>query len=105
MDLSFSRRRKATPRVGTPDLDGMLSAAAARQAASPTGRAAARLGHGSASAHAEDPLIDLFAASGQETVHPPHAASFSPHLPPTLAAASDAIVTADDPPLNQSQSS
>jgi hypothetical protein len=62
MDLSFTKRRKGAPIAGTPDLQSLLSAAAARQSSSPTARAAASKTSAPRTGPPEDPRVDLFAA-------------------------------------------
>ena len=77
MDLSFARRRKAQPRAGTPDLQSLLSAAAARQSASPTARAAARSGAAGGHHAIDDPRVELFAPQGTASTARVGVASFA----------------------------
>ncbi|AYJ86289.1 hypothetical protein D3Y57_10350 [Sphingomonas paeninsulae] len=76
MDLSFTRRRKGAKVAGTPDLQSLLSAAAARQSASPTARAAASADHEARVVPQDDPRISLFAADRPQ-LGPSSSASFS----------------------------
>jgi hypothetical protein len=62
MDLSFTRRRTGAAVAETPDLRILLSAAAARQSASPTARAAASTDGDARIVSHDDPRISLFAA-------------------------------------------
>jgi len=64
MDLSFARRHKAPLRVGTPSLQVLLSAAAARQSLSLTARAQMRESLHRGDATHGDPRIALFAGEG-----------------------------------------
>jgi hypothetical protein len=70
MDLSFTRRRKGAPNAGTPDLQSLLSAAAARQSSSPTAKAAGPTDHSPRNTTTEDPRIDMFAAESESRPHP-----------------------------------
>jgi hypothetical protein len=82
MDLSFTRRRKGTKVAGTSDLPGtpnlqsLLSAAAARQSASPTARAAAATDSEPSIVSLDDPRIGLFAGDLPQS-GPASSASFS----------------------------
>jgi hypothetical protein len=66
MDLSFNRRHKRVPSDGTPDLQSLLSAAAARQSSSPTARAAAAKTKATPANAKENPRVDLFAAENHQ---------------------------------------
>jgi hypothetical protein len=82
MDLSFTRRRKGAKVAGTLDLPGtpnlqsLLLAAAARQSASPTARAAAATDSAPSVVALDDPRIGLFAGDLSES-GPASSASFS----------------------------
>jgi hypothetical protein len=82
MDLSFTRRRKGAKvggsldLSGTPDLQSLLSAAAARQSASPTARAAASSEQDARIVSQDDPRVGLFAADRPQS-GPARSASFS----------------------------
>jgi hypothetical protein len=77
MDLSFTRRRKGKPIEGTPDLQSLLSAAAARQSSSPTARAATATDDESRIVSHDDPRIGMFAAERQQPGTVSCSASFS----------------------------
>lgn len=93
MDLSFTRRRRgksgagpgAGPFDGTPDLQSLLSAAAARQSASPTARAATMTDDETRIVSPGDPRIGLFAAERQQPGATRFSASFSELLPSALS--------------------
>ena len=76
MDLSFTRRRKGAKVADTPDLQSLLSAAAARQSASPTARAATAADQESRIVTQDDFRIGLFAADRPQSEQR-HSASFS----------------------------
>ena len=71
--MSFARRRKATFRTDTPDLDSLLASTGARQAASRTARIQARIAADTPRV-IEAPLVEIFAGNATGA---PGATSFS----------------------------